>query len=90
MPCPTCDHTMSAIDMLKDEKGNAFGLFHCPRCGTLKKVFSFHEETFIPTLVTRCRSLFVLHGGRPKADIDTVVLNNIMEAVFPDASESVD
>jgi Zn-finger nucleic acid-binding protein len=45
MACPTCDHTMQAVDLS--------GVFHwCPRCGTLK---STRNWTDVPKLVERVR-----------------------------------
>lgn len=42
MPCPTCDHTMWSIQ---------YGVFWCPRCGTLNT----GDSVSSPLLLKRCR-----------------------------------
>lgn len=50
MSCPTCDHTLEGI---------GYGMFHCPRCGTLKGCPNA-DAVFVPALVERCRN-FMTH-----------------------------
>jgi hypothetical protein len=45
MSCPTCGHTMQGI---------GYGMFHCPRCGTVQ---SAEGTVTVPALVERCRKL---------------------------------
>lgn len=45
MSCPTCDHTMQKV---------VYGIFWCPRCGTLMQEGGTAE---MPGLVERCREL---------------------------------
>jgi hypothetical protein len=47
MPCPTCDHTLNGI---------GYGMFHCPRCGTLVG-YHAHGSAMMPALVGRLREL---------------------------------
>ena len=47
MACPTCDHTMDRVC-----DGPCQGIFHCPRCGTLKT----DSDVYAPKLVGRCRN----------------------------------
>lgn len=42
MACPTCSHTM---------QGLGYGIFHCPRCGTMKG----EDAVTVPALVARCK-----------------------------------
>lgn len=35
MACPTCDHTMQGIHIAENRQ-----CYWCPRCGTLREVFS--------------------------------------------------
>jgi len=46
MSCPTCDHTMQGI---------GYGMFHCPRCGTLTNCPT-DGHVSVPALVERCRA----------------------------------
>ena len=46
MPCPTCDHTMEGI---------GYGMFHCPRCGTMTNCPA-KGNVNVPALVGRCLS----------------------------------
>jgi hypothetical protein len=50
MACKTCDHTMHQIAGSKIEPGNR--VFWCPRCGTLGRPDSYHENE-VPKLVGR-------------------------------------
>jgi len=47
MSCPTCNATMHGV---------GYGMFHCPRCGTLTNCPSDGCVT-VPALVERCRKL---------------------------------
>lgn len=46
MACGTCDHTMHSV---------GYGIFHCPRCGTLAGVYCDGTVT-APALVAKCRA----------------------------------
>jgi tRNA(Ile2) C34 agmatinyltransferase TiaS len=54
MSCPTCSHTMQGV---------GYGVFHCPRCGTMKGPIG---EVVTPALVERCREY-----ERGALDMDT-------------------
>lgn len=54
MPCPTCDHTVQGI---------GFGMFWCPRCGTLIWHTGAGKAVDVPKLVERCRKLEAAHVG---------------------------
>lgn len=55
MSCPTCSHTMSHVGIAVD----GASLYHCPRCGTLRRVVWFSQgqkiNDDVPMLVGRCR-----------------------------------
>lgn len=44
MACPTCGHTLHKV---------VYGIFWCPRCGTLMQK---EGEAEVPKLVERCRT----------------------------------
>lgn len=46
MPCPTCDHTMQGIHITETCKR-----YWCPRCGTLRQVYSHGWMTDVPTRI---------------------------------------
>jgi len=43
--CPCCSHTLNGI---------GYGMWHCPRCGTLAGCYADGSVT-IPAIVERCR-----------------------------------
>lgn len=45
MPCPSCSHTLQGI---------GYGMYHCPRCGTLTNC-PIDGAVSVPALVQRCR-----------------------------------
>lgn len=53
MSCPTCSHTMDGI---------GYGMFHCPRCGTLINCPT-DGAVHVPALVIRCRRFGETIGG---------------------------
>ena len=58
MSCPTCDHTMHGI---------GYGMFHCPRCGTLTGAHADGSVT-VPALVERVRTFYDLHYEELRMD----------------------
>jgi hypothetical protein len=77
MTCPTCDATMQGI---------GYGMFHCPRCGTLKGC-PVDGAVVTPALVGRCREFQRSHGTNfdeyMGADWDRL---GIPEAINPPAT----
>lgn len=58
MACPTCDGTMANL-YLEPQRGiGQMALFHCDRCGTVKKVYremADENKTYVPSLITRLK-----------------------------------
>lgn len=67
MSCPTCDHTM---------EGCGHGLFHCPRCGTVKR----DDAVYTPAIVGRLREFTSTLGPAWTA---LAHLLGIFESIYP-------
>ena len=72
MSCPTCDHTMQAIDNL-----GPITTFWCSRCGTIKNTSWIPNET-CPKLVPRIRELL-----DRTTDDDLAWTLGIIESIYP-------
>jgi DNA-directed RNA polymerase subunit RPC12/RpoP len=50
MACSTCSHTMQLLTI-----GREATFYHCPRCGTIRRVAGDSTEDTVPKLVHRCQ-----------------------------------
>jgi hypothetical protein len=75
MACPTCSHTI---------QGCGYGIFHCPRCGTMK----IHDAVYVPALVARAKAFFAeSENGRGLSPASLHLWNTlgIPESITPES-----
>ena len=71
MPCPTCDHTLSAVNG---------GWFWCPRCGTIATRDGIHPVA--PKLVARMRK-YAEKQQQDRIVLHALHQLGILECLFP-------